>query len=416
MINEALLRELAPRPRRSATRQRIWDGYVAAMVSPEAAELFQKFGITNELRMAHLLANWCAETGGFQIMYESGAYSARRIMEIFGVGRHSAAVTWSEAKRLAYNGPALFDRVYGVGNARKVRELGNDEPGDGWRYRGVGIVQITGKRDHVRYAAKIGVPTKDLAVPIHSIHAALLEWDNKDCNKWADRDDTRRVRRLINGGYNGLAHVRTYLAKAKKLLRAAPIDDQILELGDDGPKVVWLQDLLKSHGYPLGASDGVFGTMTERALVSWQLQNEFDPTGRFDLKDDETTAALEQVPAPDPQVPERDIAKEDLKERGSRTVKEASWWERIWGWLFGGAAAAAVDTQANLGAVDSVISQGERVTGLVDRTTGLVSWMPDWRALALFGFCLLAFVMWRAFRKIQQHRVEDAQTGNHLGR
>ena len=416
MINEALLRQLAPRPRRSATRQKHWDGYVAALVSPEAAKLFEAFDVTTPLRMAHLLANWCAETGGFQIVHESGNYSAKRIMEIFGVGRHSAAVTWQEARRLAGNGPALFDRVYGVGNPRKVRELGNDMPGDGWKYRGTGIVQITGKRDHFRYADMIGISPNEIAEPLNSIHAALLEWDNKGCNKHADNDDVKKVRRLINGGYNGLADVRAYLAKAKKLLEARPPEDHILDLGDDGPKVVWLQDLLKSHGYALGESDGIFGKLTERALVSWQLQHDFDATGRFDLRDDTLTAALEDVPAPDPQVAARDITKKDLKERGSRTVREASWWERVWGWVFGGTAAAAVDTQADLGAVDSVLSQGERVTTLVDRTTGILTWMPDWRALALIGVAFTAFFMWRAFRKISDHRVEDARNSQHLGR
>ncbi|WP_314945879.1 hypothetical protein [Bradyrhizobium cosmicum] len=80
------------------------------------------------------------ETGGLQILEESGAYRAARIMEIFGVGRHNAAVTEAEAKRIvalpvAQRGPVLFNRVYRVGNPTKMREFRNTGPNDGWLCR-----------------------------------------------------------------------------------------------------------------------------------------------------------------------------------------------------------------------------------------------------------------------------------------
>ncbi len=390
---------------------------MAALVSPEAAKLFEEFGINNDLRMAHLLANWCAETGGFQIVWESGAYSANRIMQIFGVGKHSAKITWREAQRLAYNGPALFDRVYGVGNPRKVRELGNDRPGDGWKYRGVGIVQITGKRDHYRYAAEIGIPVEDLAKPLPSIHAALLEWRNKGCNEWADKDDVKRVRRLINGGYNGLSHVRSYLAKAKRLLREDhEVDDMMLSLGDEGPKVVWLQEQLIAHGYPLGAVDGVFGPMTERALVSWQLQHEMEATGRLDLKNDEIRTALEETPKDDPVVAAREVTKEDLKERGSKTVESTSFWKTFMGWIFGAGAFAGADTTSGFGVIDSIVTQGEQVKSVAERTSGLMQWVPDTRVLIIIAIAVAAFILYRVFANLEKRRIEDARSGVHLGR
>ena len=416
MITEALLRELFPRPRGSAKRQRIWDGYVQALLSNEAEDLFDRFEINSELRWAHFLANVGAETGGLQIMWESGAYSAQRIMQIFGVGKHSAKVTWTEAKRLAYNGPALFDRVYGIGNPRKVRELGNDEKGDGWKYRGVGVMQITGKRDHYRYAAMIGCDVEDLDEPINSIHAALLEWNNKGCNAHADRDDVKKVRRLINGGYNGLDRVRGYLAHARKLLKDLPEDSPMIALGDSGPTVAWLQERLKVHGYPLGEVDGIFGPLTERALVSFQLQHAMNPTGVLDRKDAEIMAALEEEPAPDPVVASRDVTKEDLKERGSETVATTSFWKRIMQWIFGASAFASADASSGLGLMDSGLGLAERVIGTADRTQNVVTWIPDWRIVILLGVCLGAFVLWRAFNSIERRRVEDARSGVHLGR
>lgn len=89
-----------------------------------------KARLTSKLRAAHFLAQIMTETGGLQILEESGAYRAPRIMEIFGVGRHGAAVTEAEARRiaalsLAQRGPVLFNRVYGVGNPTKMREFQN---------------------------------------------------------------------------------------------------------------------------------------------------------------------------------------------------------------------------------------------------------------------------------------------------
>jgi predicted chitinase len=217
VLTKDVLQKLCPRPA-NAGKAKIWDGYVDALTSPKCAELFATFDITTKLRLAHVLAQWCHECAGFTLIWESGAYSAKRIVQIFGVGRHSAKVTAAEASRLAYNGPALFDRVYGLGNPKKAKELGNRQKGDGWRYRGCGIVQLTGRAAHEQYAEEIGCAVSDLEKPINAIHGALLEWKEKKCNVPADKDDIRAVTKKVNGGYNGLAEREMYLAKAKRLL------------------------------------------------------------------------------------------------------------------------------------------------------------------------------------------------------
>ena len=117
-----VVRRLAPRAR---------PAYVRAF--EDGDKVLADYGVTTPLRLAHFLAQIMHETNGLTIERESGAYKASRIMEVFGVGRHSAAVTAAEARVLAGNGPALFDRVYGLGNPRKARELGDTEPSDGWR-------------------------------------------------------------------------------------------------------------------------------------------------------------------------------------------------------------------------------------------------------------------------------------------
>jgi predicted chitinase len=217
ILTRDVLAKLAPRPS-NAAKAKIWDGYVEALTSAEAHRLFAKFEITTKQRLAHLLAQWLHESGSLTLIWESGAYSAKRIVQIFGVGRHSAKVTAAEASRLAYNGPALFDRVYGLGNPKKAKELGNTHKGDGWKFRGCGIVQLTGRGAHEQYAEEIGCAVADLEKPINAIHGALLEWREKKCNVPADRDDILAVTKKVNGGTNGLADRKAYLSKAKRLL------------------------------------------------------------------------------------------------------------------------------------------------------------------------------------------------------
>ena len=83
-------------------------------------------------------------------------YSAARLVEVFGVNRHSAAITMTEALRLARDEEAIAERVYGLGNPRKAAELGNTQPGDGFQYRGNGVLQTTGRGNHARLGTACG--------------------------------------------------------------------------------------------------------------------------------------------------------------------------------------------------------------------------------------------------------------------
>jgi len=199
--------------------------YVSAFENGDA--LFSKAGITTPIRLAHFLAQAFHETGGLTIEWESGNYSAQRLLEIFGVGRHSAAITPEEAQKLAHNGPAIFERVYGLGNPKKAKELGNSEPGDGYKYRGGGILQTTGRANYRRMGVKCNVDFEshpELVVSAaHALKPALAEWTEGNLNDAADRDDIRAITRKINGGYNGLADREAWLRRIKPLLTSVEL-------------------------------------------------------------------------------------------------------------------------------------------------------------------------------------------------
>lgn len=212
MITRDQLQRFAPRP--SGSKAEIWDSYADALVSHGAA-LCAEFGVDEPLELQHFMAQIGHESGGFSILWEDMSYSSPRIMEIFGVGKHSAAVTRAEAYRLAGDPPALAERVYGLGNPRKARELGNYAPGDGYRYRGFGPMQTTGRRDHEKL---LGGQT----TPYAALRAAFMEWDEKGCNALARADDVKSITKKINGGYNGLDDRKARLVKAKRIWRKLP--------------------------------------------------------------------------------------------------------------------------------------------------------------------------------------------------
>jgi putative chitinase len=197
--------------------------------------LLKQCGIATPLRLAHFLAQVLHETGGLTIEWESGNYSAERLLEIFGVGHHSAAITPAEASQLARRPEAIFERVYGLGNPSKARELGNIDPGDGFKYRGGGILQTTGRGNYRRMGQKCGVDFEThpefVISAEHALKPALAEWNESNLNAAADRDDIVTVTRRINGGLIGINERAGLLAKLKPLI-------QSVEFADVSPIVV----------------------------------------------------------------------------------------------------------------------------------------------------------------------------------
>jgi len=190
----------------------------------QGAPLFEKHSITTPQRMAHFLAQAMQETGSFTVLRESMNYRAARIIEIFGVGHHSARITEAEAATLAHNEPALSERVYGLGNPGKAHELGNTQPGDGFRYRGNGVLQTTGRGNHRRMGQACGLDFEGrpelVSAPEHALKPALQEWTVGNLNVAADRDDIVKITKVINGGVNGLPERKAFFARLLPLLNA----------------------------------------------------------------------------------------------------------------------------------------------------------------------------------------------------
>lgn len=183
-----------------------------------AAPKFADYGITTPIRIANFFAQVLHETAGGTILFENMSYTTtKRLLQIFGVGNHSAAVTAAEAPGLLRNPPKLAERVYGLGNPTKAKELGNTDPGDGYKYRGGGAMQTTGRNHYRKRGKKIGVDLEakpELIVdPKIAFIPGLEEWNDGKLNPEADANRIRRITRVINGGYNGLPDRKIWFAK-----------------------------------------------------------------------------------------------------------------------------------------------------------------------------------------------------------
>jgi putative chitinase len=143
-------------------------------------------GIDTELRVAHFLAQTCEESDGF-------------------------CTTEEYASGAAYEGR---------------RDLGNTQLGDGVRFKGRGLIMITGRYNYTDYGKSLGLPLliqPALAgCPVNAVKIAIAFWTKHELNVFADKDDIETITRRINGGLNGLATRQTYLVRAMRLL--TPLD------------------------------------------------------------------------------------------------------------------------------------------------------------------------------------------------
>jgi len=169
---------------------------LVAAIAPELAAQLAPADINSRLRLAHFLAQAACETWLFKRLEEDLAYRAEAISEQFP---HLAP----RAMELALSPQAL-------GNAAYAGRGGNgDEPsGDGFRYRGRGLLCLTFRANYQwigKLIAKDFVSQPDLVLRPHwAVASAIAFWSARHINEAADADDISRVTRLVNGGANGI--------------------------------------------------------------------------------------------------------------------------------------------------------------------------------------------------------------------
>ena len=172
----------------------------------------QLYEITTTAREAHFLAQVAHESGGFVHLVENLNYSPAVLLSVFG-----KYFTPEEAVEFAHDQEAIANRVYAnrLGN-------GDEASGDGWTYRGRGLIQLTGKANVVRCGQAIGMNLTDapelLETPVYAALSAAWFWAVKGCSELADRGDFLGITHRINGGEHGLSDRAQWLAKAHEAI------------------------------------------------------------------------------------------------------------------------------------------------------------------------------------------------------
>lgn len=158
---------------------------------------FQKYHITDINEKAMFLAQTTHESNDYKRLEESFRYAPQRLFEVF----RKRVGTLENAQKLCNEGAKyIADFVYGgrLGNAKD----------EGYKYRGRGIIQLTGKNNYKYYGEKLNIDLVNnphlAKEPDTAIEIALLFWKEKECGLYAKIGDVKTVTKLINGGYNGL--------------------------------------------------------------------------------------------------------------------------------------------------------------------------------------------------------------------
>ncbi|MFN7926988.1 MAG: lytic enzyme [Blastocatellia bacterium] len=186
---------------------------------PTAQDVLDRYGISESpLRLAHFLAQMLHESGGLTVQFENLNYSAQRLPVVWPSRFRPGKLNPAD---FAHNPEKLANEVYGG-------RMGNTEPGDGFKYRGRGLLQLTGKASYheatqilrsFNPAAPDFVADPDQVIsPQWCIEVAAAEYRAKGCNELADHDDIKAITRRINGGLIGLPDRTEWLRKVKHVL------------------------------------------------------------------------------------------------------------------------------------------------------------------------------------------------------
>lgn len=185
--------------------------FTIAMALAQALEAeMPGYGVDTALRAAHFMGQGCWESGYFARFEEDLNYSSVRIAEVW--------------PRLAGRAAALAYKPQALGNAAYADRDGNgdENSGDGWRYRGRGIFQLTGRANYAAAGSGLELDLTNkpdqVATPDGSVRSALWFWKMRGCNEAADQDDAEAVTRLINGpARDGLTQRRQLTEQAKAI-------------------------------------------------------------------------------------------------------------------------------------------------------------------------------------------------------
>ena len=244
-------------------------------------EILPKYQIDTPKRVAGFIAQTAHESASYKTITENLNYSAKALDAIFG----------KYFKRAARDSEPYHRQPEKIANVVYANRMdnGDTDSGDGWKYRGRGPIQLTGKKNYSSFAEDMDVDVVDNPDMVSedkevALMSAIWYWNKNGLNRYADSGDIKTMTKRINGGYIGLEDRIHHWKEALHMLGseagehdsfASPSDDPapspedigVLRKGMKSVGVAMMQEALGI------ASDGNFGPGTEQALKLWQRYN-----------------------------------------------------------------------------------------------------------------------------------------------
>ena len=162
-------------------------------------QLLDDYEINTPLRVAHFVAQCAHESGNFVFIKENLNYKAASLQKIFSKYFPTAEL----AAQYANRPEQIANRIY-------ANRMGNgpETSGDGYKYCGRGLIQLTGRDNYTFFAGSLNIPVEEasdyLATFEGATQSACWFWEQNNLNRFADANDVKGLTRAINGGYIGL--------------------------------------------------------------------------------------------------------------------------------------------------------------------------------------------------------------------
>ena len=243
----------------------------AAAWADAALEILPKYEITTANRIAGFFAQCGHESMNFTVLSENLNYRAETLEKLF-------SKYFSKAGRNAADYAKQPEKIANVIYANRMGN-GDTASGEGFAFRGRGIVQLTGKDNYSAFALSIKMTLPDVIEYVQTkkgaLESACWYWNSRNINAACDANDITKMTKLVNGGTIGLDDRKRHYEQALAVLGGAvpaPITHAsaipgVLKKGSTGENVKRMQAELGLE------ADGSFGPATEAALKKWQAAN-----------------------------------------------------------------------------------------------------------------------------------------------
>ena len=173
-------------------------------------EFLPQYAITSSNRLCYFLAQVGHESGGFKYRIENLNYSKKALLTMWKKYFPNDVL----AEQYARKPEMIANRIY-------ANRMGNDneQSGDGWKFRGRGFIQLTGKSNYTLFSDIIGFSIDETVSYCETlkgaVHSACWFWDKNNLNRFCDCDDIIQMTKTINGGTIGLQERQELYAECK---------------------------------------------------------------------------------------------------------------------------------------------------------------------------------------------------------